>query len=361
MEEKRANLIDAVKGIGIILVVFAHVYYEKTALIVIYSFHMPLFFLIAGAMFRQEKYPRFGPFLKKRVRRLLVPYVIYEALSICLLYTAERVYVGMFDIPKTEYVEFFRQILVSNWSCTHVNQPLWFLPCLFLVEVLYYFLCKLPRPAMGAACVLLVVCGWVLESGLLPFDNMLLPWSLDSGLFALGFYALGNLGWKPLRQAVVRIRESRGSKLRALALAMLCAAVWLPLALLNGKVTLGSKILNNGFLLYLTGILGTLMVFFLGIPLENSRFLGFCGRYSFEIMASHYIIRKFLVRPVYILLKGEGYNRKIFSETWLPFVAVFVLSLLYTALYTRIRSGGSAGKSSCVSMETERNLSCRKF
>lgn len=87
----------------------------------------------------------------------------------------------------------------------------------------------------------------------------------------------------------------------------------------------------------------------------------FCGRNSFEIMASHYIIRKFLVRPIYILIMGEGYNRKIFSETWLPFLAVFALSLLYTALYTAVRSGRSAGKSNRVSAETERNLPCRKF
>lgn len=268
MTEKRSNLIDVVKGIGIILVVFAHVYYEKNALVVIYSFHMPLFFLISGAMFRREKYPCFGPFLKKRVRRLLVPYVIYEVLSICLLYGAERIYVGMFDIPRTEYMEFFRQILISNWSGTHVNQPLWFLPALFLVEVLYYHLSKMPKPAMGAACVLLVSCGWILESGMLPFDNKLLPWSLDSALFALGFYALGNLGWGPLQRAAGRIRESRNPALRAIAPAALCAVLWLPLAFLNGKVTLGSKILNNGFLLYLTGILGTLMVLFAGIPLE---------------------------------------------------------------------------------------------
>ena len=361
MSEKRSGLIDVVKGIGIILVVFAHVHYEKTALIVIYSFHMPLFFLVSGAMFRREKYPEFGPFLKKRVMRLLVPYVVYEALSICLLYVAERLYVGMFDIAKTEYIEFFRQILISNWSGTHVNQPLWFLPALFLVEVLYYFLSGMPKAAMGAACVLLVGCGWVLESGLLPFDNKLLPWSLDSALFALGFYALGNLGWGPLQRAAGRIREGRNPGLRALAMAVLCAVIWLPPAFLNGKVTLGSKILNNGFLLYLTGLLGTLMVFFACIPLENNRFLRFCGRCSFEIMASHYIIRRFLVRPVYILLKGEGYNRKIFSETWLPFLAVFALSLLYAALCTTVRSRRSARKTNRVSTETERNLPCRKF
>jgi len=86
--------------------------------------------------------------------------------------------------------------------------------------------------------------------------------------------------------------------------------LWLPLAFLNGKVTLGSKILNNGFLLYLTGILGTLMVLFASIPLEQSRFLRFCGRNSFEIMASHYIIRKFLVRPIYILIMGKGITGK---------------------------------------------------
>ena len=259
-----------------------------------------------------------------------------------MLYAAERAYDGMFDVSQTEYKEYFRQILLSNWSGTHVNQPLWFLPCLFLVEIIYYFTAKLNKSAGIAICVILACFGWVLEAGIFDFDNMILPWSLDSALFALGFYAFGNLCSEELQAMAEKIRKSSFKVPVCMAAAVGLATIWFPLSLINEKVTLGTKILNNGFLLYATGILGTLMILFLCILLENNRFLTYCGRHSFEIMAVHYIIRKYLVRPLYVVWNGKAYNRRYISEAWLPFLVIFALSILYTVLYSQIRSGIAA-------------------
>lgn len=333
----RFNVIDVTKGIGILLVVFAHVYYGHDALVLIYSFHMPLFFIVSGLLFRKEKNPEFLPFLKKRAKRLLVPYVIYEAVSIVCLYLSERVYPGVFDVSKAKYIEYFRQILVSNWSGTHVNQPLWFLPCLFLVEMVYYFLAKMKDKSIVLVCVLLAWCGWVLESGHLDFDNKLLPWNLDSGLFALGFYAFGNLYAREILGSIEKIDTSKYKPLVCIGIVAVLTVIWYPLAVMNDKITLGTKILNNGFLLYLTGILGTCMIMTVSILLKNSRFLAYCGRNSFEIMASHYLFRVCLVRPAYIVLLGAAYKRKVFREAFVPFLIVLSLSLMYTVLYTQVR------------------------
>lgn len=42
----RDKSLDIMKGIGILLVVFAHVYHNSG---IIYQFHMPLFFILSGA------------------------------------------------------------------------------------------------------------------------------------------------------------------------------------------------------------------------------------------------------------------------------------------------------------------------
>ena len=47
-DSKRLNTIDIIKGIGIFFVVFAHVNYTPALLVVIYGFHMPLFFIVSG-------------------------------------------------------------------------------------------------------------------------------------------------------------------------------------------------------------------------------------------------------------------------------------------------------------------------
>lgn len=339
MSTNRLNVIDVAKGIGIILVVFAHVNYTHELLVFIYSFHMPLFFLISGMLFQKEKYPKFGEFVKRRFKGLMVPYVIYEMASICCLYAAERIYGNwqLFDVSKEKYLEYIYQIVISNWSRVHVNQPLWFLPCLFLVEIIYFFLVKLRPVIRVPVCAGLVTVGWILESGMLAFDNFLLPWSLDSALVALGFYATGNLLAPYIKRTILKIKKYRYKSVLCVELSILIFMILLPLALMNEKITLGSKILNNGCLLYINGVLGTFLVLTISILLEKNKFLEFCGRNSFQIMASHYIIRNYIVRPVYQILNGTKYDRENIKETILPFLVVFGLSLLYTVIYNRIK------------------------
>ncbi|MCI7504849.1 MAG: acyltransferase family protein [Coriobacteriaceae bacterium] len=339
MEKNRIGAIDAAKGIGIILVVFAHINYSHDLLTVIYSFHMPLFFIISGILFKKERYPSFASFAKRRFVTLFVPYAIYETISIALLYASQTTFqsLELFDFSKAEYLEFFRQILISNWSGTHVNQPLWFVPCLLLVEMLYFPLAKLKKRFLIPIVTVLVCCGWLLESGWLDFDNKLLPWSADSALFALGFYAIGNLASDCIKNTIGEVERSERKIAICVAVAIACLAILIPLAFLNGKITLGSKELNNGFLLYINGLVGSIAVLALAVLLERSRFLAFCGRNSFTIMASHFAIRRYIFMPCYILLVGERYNNKSLAETIIPFLVVFASSILLALAINKVK------------------------
>lgn len=51
-EKKRDISFDIAKGIGMFLVVMGHVHGMNRTYGVIYSFHMPLFFLISGYFFK---------------------------------------------------------------------------------------------------------------------------------------------------------------------------------------------------------------------------------------------------------------------------------------------------------------------
>ena len=55
--KRRIDFLDASKGIGILLVILGHILTDKNILLkFIYAFHMPLFFIIAGYVFRIGKY-----------------------------------------------------------------------------------------------------------------------------------------------------------------------------------------------------------------------------------------------------------------------------------------------------------------
>lgn len=47
----RLAVFDVVKGLGMLLVIYAHVNYQTEVLTTIYSFHMPLFFIVSGMLF----------------------------------------------------------------------------------------------------------------------------------------------------------------------------------------------------------------------------------------------------------------------------------------------------------------------
>ena len=76
----RLNYIDNLKGVLIILVVFAHIiefFLENTIFkyiyIIIYSFHMPLFIFISGYLSTKQT-------SKKVIKKLIVPYFIFQFL-----------------------------------------------------------------------------------------------------------------------------------------------------------------------------------------------------------------------------------------------------------------------------------------
>ena len=53
-QSRRLSWVDVLKGIGIILVVVGHVYLNRTVRDWLYSFHMPLFFLAAGWVYKEK-------------------------------------------------------------------------------------------------------------------------------------------------------------------------------------------------------------------------------------------------------------------------------------------------------------------
>lgn len=74
MQNKRINFIDLAKGIAIFLVVVGHIETIPFIKSTIYSFHIPLFFLLSGYFVDFSK--DFGFQVKKMFRSLIVPYLV---------------------------------------------------------------------------------------------------------------------------------------------------------------------------------------------------------------------------------------------------------------------------------------------
>lgn len=126
-EAKRNATLDVLKGIAIILVIFAHCiqfgsgyeylesesYFYNAAFKFIYSFHMPLFMLISGYLFyfSIQKHS-FSYNLKTRFTSLLVPIIVWQTIWILL---------GVSNNHKDESTLFvFNSYLNTLWFITSV-------------------------------------------------------------------------------------------------------------------------------------------------------------------------------------------------------------------------------------------------
>lgn len=193
----RANYIDALKGLGIYLVILGHIANPFNTLI--YAFHMPLFFFIAGFFIKYERPPL--EFIKSEMRALLLPYLGFMALALITTYAKCL----LLSRPFSWEAQLKGALFYMDFA--HLDNYgfiLWFLPALFVARVFSYYVLRLAFcKAFWLRCL-----GFALFLGVIYlahehyFYNALQihGFDIETGLFASlyvvsGFYAFRALGF----------------------------------------------------------------------------------------------------------------------------------------------------------------------
>lgn len=142
MENRRIDYLDICKGILIILVVIGHAVeivdleYQSYLIKLIYSFHMPAFFIISGFLYNAEKWKKkgFKEYLINRINRNLIPYFFFEYLYgiIASLFIYGLNWKG--KIMELLYV------FKGAFSVEVHYIPSWFLITLFFAGLMLYWL-----------------------------------------------------------------------------------------------------------------------------------------------------------------------------------------------------------------------------
>lgn len=138
-EKQRLDYIDTIKGIGIILVVIGHyLLYADRLVEWIYSFHMPLFFMITGYLseYKKDKCDDIKLLVVNKAKSLMYPYVTFSLINIIW-------YIVFFIILPIDVQpsDTFKVILLRTLSTMGYN-ALWFLPTLFTASILFNIINK---------------------------------------------------------------------------------------------------------------------------------------------------------------------------------------------------------------------------
>ncbi|MCR4774915.1 MAG: acyltransferase family protein [Saccharofermentans sp.] len=177
--------IDVAKGIGVYLVFLGHMWYACTPPVVnqvIYSFHVPLFFLLSGFVFDVgNKSQGFVGFVLLKAKRLLLPIVIYNVACALLFIPSSWNELGI--------VGFLNEIFCFQGNC-YFNKPSWFFFTLFEIYILMY-LVRLHRIGVRFKILLLMllfIAGFFMNK-----YELVLFFGFDRVLITAGFFVLGSI------------------------------------------------------------------------------------------------------------------------------------------------------------------------
>lgn len=294
--EKTPNI---VKGIGITAVVVGHSCCPNFLHDIIYAFHMPLFFILSGYLFKEKYFSQRKTFLKKRVHTLYLPYVVWSISFILLHNTFFRLglindiygYNGKVNHIYS-YTETGFQIVKSFFLIQNENflGAFWFIRSLLIGQILFLFLFNsTKKQILGIPIIIILLITRILmiKYNVIPDAGTI----LHQALFATLFISIGAL----LKKHPIRTHSVKN----------IFPFSILILSGLYFNLSMDSNI-TNIVILPITGFCGYLLINKISILIEQKKigtFFSIIGNQSFYIFALHFLMFK----PI-SLLKIHLYN-----------------------------------------------------
>lgn len=260
---KRLRYIDIAKGMAILCMVLGHTYsmQEKPFIFIwIYSFHMPLFFITSGILYRIKRSgeQKYSSLIQKKTKTLLIPYLIWN--------TIYQIFISILNFRggKNIWLTNLQHIIYFNGSA------MWFLPVMFIASLIFLVTIKNKYLNIILGITLAIVginmpeCSYMLEVVFRAFVGVIF---IEIGYYFYDMY-INNFS-KIILVIVIGLDIFGVQK--------------------NGLVNLSDRLFNNPYIYIWTACLGTYIIYKLSIYLDkrNIRLLEYWGKNSIKILCLH--------------------------------------------------------------------------
>lgn len=239
--KKRNVAIDIAKGIGILLVIIGHGAIPSWSKDAIFSFHMPLFFILSGYFFRSET-----PLVRMRkdAKRLLLPYIVTIAAITLYMVAIHQVikHDGWYYIVNTLLFWIYPTGAPGGLN---FSGPVWFLFALFWTKGTFTLIEKVHNRWFYPILAFIAFAPFYLYH-LIGRD---LPLAISQGLISIVFF-WGGYEWK--RHELT----PGGSRFKAM---LICAVLWV-LGVMCSDLDVMRMIYHNYPLCVLTAFSGTYII-----------------------------------------------------------------------------------------------------
>ena len=276
---KRIAYIDLAKGICISIVMLFHIRgicanTMPLSPVMFSACMLPPFFLLSGVFFKEEV--SYGIFLRKKVDRLLLPFLFFYLATAVVLPNVLHYIFGM----RFETTTGWSSLWAFIWPGEYPNIPLWFLWCLFIVNNIFRLLLSLSKAINEKRhhIILILFCLSCAVVGISSEDHL----QTD---FANLFKALKNMplfcfGYILSHFDTLSKIESMGTRRRlwvlfiAIAISLLSCLTY-------------DNLWTNAVMYYVYGTGGAALVIILSLIIVQIPLISFLGRYSIIVLLTH--------------------------------------------------------------------------
>ena len=262
---ERDYSIDALKGCGIILMIVGHSLLPSLWARPFLTFHMPLFFIVSGYLFKERP---LNDLIKRNLKKVMIPYFFTGCVMWFLLAILYEQYDwGISLLWGNAYKTLF-------WDFSYTVGPLWFLMSFFVAMIFFALIKKIPHRWLQLVILITLfhISIWIKEQ-----VNML-PLGILPAIPGTFFLFLGN-SLKESKSFVY----NRGSILLGFICYILCC--------LYGQLAMSWHIYKLLLLQIIAAMFATLILWKIIRMMGKFIFLSYVGFYSLPIMCIHSIDR----------------------------------------------------------------------
>ncbi len=350
---ERNPIFDIIKALGIIAIVIGHCFPNPDVIRFVYGFHLPIFFFVSGLQFNDEKYDA-APFLllQNRIKSMWGSFFFYMT----FFTLTNNLFLKLHILPGSEFTGLNSIItkIINNFfflGFERLGGAMWFVPMMLAAVIIFgtitnlssKFFPRIKHPIIITLCIFAGALGLYCNLNSLRFTHY-----VQVSLLLIPIMLLGYL---------ISIKKIKLEKLLRLPIAIFSLILFIYFTVIKDHhIELSVSQIVSPFLFYPIIICGIYAVCYIAkiaaINKYLSRALAFIGKYSFDIMALHFLIFKIidLIYGVFSSTSPEIYSKfpHGFTHLWPiyiflgvivpPFIRIGVqkLCLIIKTLFERV-------------------------
>ncbi len=318
--------IDQLRSVAFLFVIIGHVAIPKEMKSLIYSFHMPLFFLISGLPLNNQKILNipFKDYVSKQAKSLLVPYFWLNFLCYPLWYISFQILTD----SKQTIPGVFKGIFLGCFGIDFPSNALWFLLVLFIAIIIYAGILKFSKGNDGTMLCLVLVCAIV---GYLDkaFAQI---WHFNVAFTAVMLLYLGNIFINWYKQSkLYNHKKSFDYVIKTLGVALCFIIIGFQSHKMNGRVSVtANKFGKSVLLFYVTAIAFSLAITLIVMLLPKISFVTYIGQNTLFYLGIHIPIIRILEKAFPEIFLQYKYSIPL---AFVLYIALIPIAMLVKKLF----------------------------